>query len=67
MIGYLSSSDVKTRQKVWSCKIFKTIGGALKLESLLPTTEVFNENVARAHLQVASLFGDTREELIHQR
>lgn len=47
------STMTEARQKVWSRKVFRTIGGAPKLETLPPTTEAFNENVARAHLQVA--------------
>ena len=47
------STMTEARQKLWSRKVSKTIGGAPKLESLPPTTEAFNENVARAHLQVA--------------
>ena len=34
-------------------KVAKTVGGAPKLESLPPTTETFEMNVAQAHFQVA--------------
>ena len=47
------STMTEARQRVWSNKVSRTIGGAPKLESLPPTTEAFNENVARAHLQIA--------------
>jgi len=43
----------EARQKSWSSKVSRTIGGAPKLQTLPPTTEAFTENVRRAHLQVA--------------
>ena len=42
-----------TRQKMWANKVGQSVAGAPKLDSLPPTNEAFNENVARAHLQVA--------------
>ena len=41
------------RQKMWANKVGQSVAGAPKLASLPPTNEAFNENVARAHLQVA--------------
>ena len=41
------------RQKMWSLKVGKTVGGAPKLEALPPTTEAAEMNIARAHLQTA--------------
>ena len=41
------------RQKMWSQKVGRTIGGAPKLQTLPRTTEAFEMNSARAHLQVA--------------
>ncbi len=41
------------RQKMWANKMGQNVAGAPKLVSLPPTNEAFNENVARAHLQVA--------------
>ena len=41
------------RQKMWANKVGQSVAGAPKLASLPPTNEAFNENVARAHLQMA--------------
>ena len=43
----------RVRQKMWANKVGQSVDGAPKLASLPPTNEAFNENVARAHLQVA--------------
>ena len=48
------SSLTDARQKIWSRKVSRSIGAAPKLQSLPPTNEAFTENVARAHLQVAT-------------
>ncbi len=40
-------------QKMWAMKVGQCMAAAPKLASLPPTNEAFNENVARAHLQVA--------------
>ena len=40
------------RQKMWANKVGQCVAGAPKLASLPPTNEAFDENVARAHLQV---------------
>ena len=42
-----------SRQKMWANKVGQRVAGASKLTFLPPTNEVFNENVARIHLQVA--------------
>ena len=41
------------RQKMWANKVYQSVAGAPKLASLPSTNEAFNENVARAHLQLA--------------
>ena len=41
------------RQKMWANKVYQSVAGAQKRASLPPTNEAFNENVARAHLQLA--------------
>ena len=41
------------RQKMWTNEMGQNVAGAPNLASLPPTNEAFNENVARAHLQVA--------------
>ena len=41
------------RQKMWAKKVGQCMAAAPKLASLPPTNEAFNENVGRAHLQVA--------------
>ena len=41
------------RQKMWANKVYQSVAGAPKLASLPPINEAFNENVARAHLQLA--------------
>ena len=41
------------RQKMWANKVGQSVVGEPKLASLPPTNEAFNENVARAHVQVA--------------
>ena len=41
------------RQKMWANKVYQSVAGAPKLASLSSTNEAFNENVARAHLQLA--------------
>lgn len=46
-------SLTEARQKVWSRKVALSKACAPKLTSLPPTTEAFEQNVARAHLQVA--------------
>ena len=46
-------SMTEARQKIWSIKVSRSLGGAPKLQTLPPTNEAFRENVARAHLQVA--------------
>ncbi|KAJ4918215.1 hypothetical protein JOQ06_000075 [Pogonophryne albipinna] len=46
-------SMTEARQKIWSTKVSRSIGGAPKLQTLPPTNETFRENVARGHLQVA--------------
>ena len=40
-------------QKMWAMKVGQCMAAAPKLASLPPINETFNENVARAHLQVA--------------
>ena len=40
-------------QKVWTSRVGRSLASAPKLTSLPPTTESFQENVARAHLQTA--------------
>ena len=58
ILSFYGLSKCKTmtegKQRMWSLKVTKTIGGAPKLESLPPTTEAFEMNVARAHFQVAT-------------
>jgi len=44
----------EARQKVWSSRLTRSIGGSPKLQTLPPTTEAANENIARAHFQVAT-------------
>ena len=46
-------SMTEARHHMWSKKVSKSTAGAPKLKSLPPTTEAFQENVARAHFQVA--------------
>ena len=41
------------RQKMWANKVYQSVAGAPKLTSLPSTNETFNENVARAHFQLA--------------
>ena len=41
-------------QKGWSSRLTRSIGGSPKLQTLPPTTEATNENIARAHFQVAT-------------
>ena len=43
----------EARQKVWAGKVAKSIVGPPKLQTLPPTTEAMQENVASAHLHVA--------------
>ena len=45
----------EARQKVWTLKVGQSIAGVPKLVTLPPTNEAFGENVARAHLQVATV------------
>ena len=40
-------------QKMWAMKVGQCMAAAPKLASVPPTNEAFNENVTRAHLQVA--------------
>ena len=40
------------RQRMWSLKMGKRVGGAPKRETLPPTTEACEMNITRAHLQV---------------
>ena len=44
----------EARQKVWSSRLTLSIGGSPKLQTLPPTTEATNKNIARAHFQVAT-------------
>ena len=46
-------SMTASRHKLWSTKLSRSIGRAPKLQTLPLTAEAFNENAARAHLQVA--------------
>ena len=46
-------SMTEARQKLWTNKVARCIGAAPELASLPPTTKAFEQNVARAHLQVA--------------
>ena len=41
------------RHKMWANKVGQSVAGAPKLASPPPINEAFNENVARAHLQMA--------------
>ena len=47
------TSLIGARQKMWAKKVGQCMAAAPKLASLPPTNEAFNENVGRAHLQVA--------------
>jgi hypothetical protein len=48
-----SQSLTEACQKVWASKVDRSVSGVPKLASLPPTDQAFNENVARAHLQIA--------------
>ena len=45
-------SLTEVRHKIWTTKVSPGTASAPKLQTLPPTTEAFNENVACAHLQV---------------
>ena len=49
----LSEITAQATPFILACEVGQSVAGALKLPSLPPTNEAFNENVARAHLQVA--------------
>ena len=49
-------SIMEARQQMWFCKVSRSKVSAPKLYSLPPTTEAFEQNVARAHLQVVIWF-----------
>ena len=53
------------RQIMWANKVGQRVAGAQKLAFLPPTNEAFNENVARAHLQVA-VWRNTRNHIHRQ-
>ena len=46
-------SMTEARQQMWFSKVSRSKASARKLCSLSPTSEAFEQNVARAHLQVA--------------
>ena len=46
-------SMMEARQQMWFSKVSRSKASAPKLCSLPPTSEAFEQNVARAHLQVA--------------
>ena len=46
-------SMTEARQQMWFSKVSRSMASAPKLCSLPPTSEAFEQNVARAHLQVA--------------
>ena len=48
------STVTEACQRLWTSKVGRSLAGAPKLASLPPTNEAFGENVAHAHLQVAT-------------
>ena len=55
MLACYVYSMTEERQQMWFSKVSRSKASAPKLCSLPPTSEAFEQNIARAHLQVAIL------------